>query len=160
MAAGLDETANRLSYAVGVLEDRPRIGPGPVLACAAFFEEASMKASVSGSLIVACVVSFSLIAVAQESGKKPSAKEHSMTGCVQKGSSADTFVMANTEAKGPKMIGIVESKENLAPHVGHTITITGVDVPAKEVESGKMKVDKADHYMRVSSLKMVSQTCK
>ena len=115
-----------------------------------------MKVAVS--MFVACVVAVSLTAAAQEGGKKPPAKEHSMTGCVQKGSTADHFVLANTEAKGPKMIGIVESKEPLAPHVGHTITITGVDVPAKEAESAK--ADKADHYMKVSSFKMVSQTCK
>ena len=119
-----------------------------------------MKACVAGTLIVACVAAFSLTAVAQEGGKKPPAKEHSMTGCVQKGTAADTFVIANTEAKGPKMIGIVESKESLAAHVGHKMTITGVDVPAKEVESGKTKVDKAEHYMRVSAIKMVSATCK
>ena len=118
-----------------------------------------MKASVAGSVIAACVVAFSLTAVAQDE-KKPPAKEHSMTGCVQKGSAADTFVIANSEPKGPKLIGIVESKENLAPHVGHKITITGVDVPNKEAESGKTKLDKADHYMKVSSLKMVAATCQ
>ena len=122
-------------------------------------EEVRMKALVAGSVVVACVVTFSLKAVAQDE-KKPPAKEHSMTGCVQKGSTADTFVVANSEAKGPKLIGIVESKENLAPHVGHTIIITGVDVPAKEAESMKPKPDKADHYMKLSAIKMVAATCK
>jgi hypothetical protein len=117
-----------------------------------------MKTSVAGSLIAACVAAFSLTAVAQDE-KKPPAKEHSMTGCVQKGSTADTFVIANSDAKGPKLIGIVESKESLAPHVGHKITITGVDVPAKEAESGKTKPEKADHYMKVSAIKMVATTC-
>lgn len=117
-----------------------------------------MKASIVGSVIVAGVIACSLSAVAQDE-KKPAAKEHSMTGCVQKGTTPDTFVVSNTEPKGPKMIGIVESKVNLAPHAGHKITITGVDVPAKEVESSKVKVDKADHYMKVSEIKMVSATC-
>ena len=117
-----------------------------------------MKESIAGSLIAACVVAFSLTAVAQDE-KKPPVKEHSMTGCVQKGSTAETFVVANSEAKGPKLIGIVESKENLAPHVGHKMTITGVDVPAKEAETAKPKPDKADHYMKVSAIKMVAATC-
>ena len=39
------------------------------------------------------------------------------------------------------------------------ITITGVDVPAKEVESGKTKLDKAEHYMKVSAIKMVAVAC-
>ena len=118
-----------------------------------------MKVSVAGFLIVACVAAFSATAVAQDK-EKPAAKEHSMTGCVQKGTTPDTFVIANTEPKGPKTIGIVESKPNLAPHVGHTITITGVDVAAKEVASSKTKLDKAEHYMKVSDMKMVSPTCK
>ena len=117
-----------------------------------------MKASVAGSVIAACVVAFSLTAMAQDK-EKPPAKEHSMTGCLQKGSTPDTFVVTNTEPKGPKLIGIVESKDNLAPHVGHKMTITGVDVPAKEVESGKTKLDKADHYMKLSSAKMVAAAC-
>jgi hypothetical protein len=117
-----------------------------------------MKKPVAGSLIAACVVACSLTAVAQDE-KKPPAKEHSMTGCLQKGSTADTFVVSNTEPKGPKLIGIVESKDNLAPHVGHKMTITGVDVPAKEAEAAKPKPDKADHYMKLSAAKMVAAAC-
>ena len=117
-----------------------------------------MTKSLAGSVLAACVVAFSVTATAQDE-KKPPAKEHSMTGCVQKGSAPDTFVVANSEPKGPKLIGIVESKENLAPHVGHKMTITGVDVPAKEAEAAKPKPDKADHYMKLSAAKMVSATC-
>jgi hypothetical protein len=91
--------------------------------------------------------------------ERPSSKEHAMSGCVQRGTTAETYVVMNSEAKGPKMSGIVESKVNLAPHVGHRITITGVDVPAKEVESAMAKERGIDHYMRVSSIKMVSATC-
>ena len=117
-----------------------------------------MKKPIAGSLIAACVVAFSVAAIAQDE-KKPPAKEHSMTGCLQKGSTADTFVVTNTEPKGPKLIGIVESKDNLAPHVGHKMTITGVDVPAKEAEAAKPKPDKADQYMKLSAAKMVSAAC-
>jgi hypothetical protein len=117
-----------------------------------------MKKPIAGSLIAVCVAAFSLTAVAQDD-KKPPAKEHSMTGCLQKGTTADTFVVTNTEPKGPKLIGIVESKDNLAPHVGHKMTITGVDVPAKEAEAAKPKPDKADHYMKLSAAKMVSAAC-
>jgi hypothetical protein len=51
----------------------------------------------------------------------------------------------------------VESKANLAPHVGHKIDITGTAVPAQEAE--KTNAPKADHYMRLSAIKMVSATC-
>jgi hypothetical protein len=115
-----------------------------------------MKRLLPWAMMVSCSV-FGAAVAAQD---KPVAKEHTMTGCVQKGTSADSFVLTNTEAKGPKTIAVVESKENLAPHVGHVIAITGTDVPAKEAESAKTKPPKADHYMKVSSIKMVSATCK
>jgi hypothetical protein len=116
-----------------------------------------MKRLLAGALMLSCSLVFGAVVAAQD---KPAAKEHTMTGCVQKGTSADTFALTNTEAKGPKTIGIVESKENLAPHVGHVIAITGTAVPAKEAESAKPTPPKADHYMKVTSIKMVSTTCK
>jgi hypothetical protein len=116
-----------------------------------------MRRLLTGAVMVSCSLVFGAAVLAQD---KPAAKEHTMTGCVQKGTSADTFVLTNTAAKGPKTIAVVESKENLAPHVGHVIAITGTDVPAKEAESATPKPAKADHYMRVTSIKMVSATCK
>ena len=113
-----------------------------------------MRSLVAG-FVIAAFVAMGGSAVAQE--KQPP-KEHSMTGCVQKGPTADTFVLANVAEK-PKMIGVVESKAALAPHVGHTIEITGTAVPAKEAETMK-NVPKADHYMRISAIKMVSASCK
>jgi hypothetical protein len=115
------------------------------------------------AFVVACVCALGVSVVAQEKPtEKPQAsgqKEHTMGGCLQKGDTADTYVVMNAAEKGPRRIGIVESKDNLAPHVGHHIDITGTGVPNKEAESMK-NVPKADHYMRISSVKMVSATCK
>lgn len=69
------------------------------------------------------------------------------------------FVVTSTAAKGPKTIGIVSSKANLAPHVGHKIDITGTAVPNKEAESAKPKPPTADHYMNLTAIRMVSATC-
>ena|SRR5687767_6171608 len=91
--------------------------------------------------------------------EKKAPGEHTMTGCVAKGATADTFIVNNTAAKGPKVISIVASKENLAPHVGHKIDIVGVDVPAAEAQKMKPAPPKADHYMRLSAIKMVARTC-
>lgn len=99
------------------------------------------------------------LSVAMSAQEKKGSGEHTMTGCVAKGASADTFVVNNTAGKGPKVIGIVSSKDNLAPHVGHKIDITGTDVPAAEAEKMKPAPPKADHYMRVTAMKMVSTTC-
>lgn len=91
--------------------------------------------------------------------EKKAPAEHTMTGCLAKGATADTFIVNNTAEKGPKVISIVASKENLAPHVGHKIDIVGVNVPAAEAEKMKPAPPKADHYMRLSAIKMVARTC-
>jgi len=98
------------------------------------------------------------VSVAAQETKKPPA-EHTMTGCLAKGASADTFVVNNTAEKGPKVIGIVSSKATLAPHVGHKIDIIGTGVPNAEAEKMTPAPPKADHYMNLSAIKMVSATC-
>ncbi len=85
-------------------------------------------------------------------------KEHSMTGCVEKGSAPNTYMITNVEGSGPKSIGIVSSSANLAPHIGHKVTITGTAVPAKDAEVDT-NVPKAPHYMKVTAVKMISATC-
>lgn len=112
---------------------------------------------VSGAFVVGVTAQAGQAGQAAPAGQAP--KEHTMTGCLQKGTDANTFIVMNTAEKGPKTIGIVESKVNLTPHVGHKIDITGVAVPNKEAESAAMKPAKADHYMRLSAIKMVSTTC-
>jgi len=116
-----------------------------------------MRMSIVGALVAACV--FALTFGAQAWQDKPAPKEHTMTGCLQKGSTADTYVVMNTAEKGPKTISIIESKANLTPHVGHKIDITGTAVPNAEAESMKTKPSKGDHYMRLTAIKMVSATC-
>ncbi len=119
-----------------------------------------MKRSSVGGLIFAFAFALPIAAQAQEKpADKPAAREHTMTGCLQKGATADTFVVASTAEKGPKMIGVISSKPNLAPHVGHKIDITGTAVPAKEAESMENAPPKADHYMHLTAIKMVSATC-
>lgn len=108
-------------------------------------------------IAAAATVALSVVAIAQETKKPPA--EHTMTGCLQKGATASVGLVQNTAEKGPKTIGIVESKDNLAPHAGHKIDIVGVNVPAAEAEAMKPAPPKADHYMRLSAIKMVSATC-
>ena len=111
-----------------------------------------MKKSVA--LIFALALAMPAAMIAQD---KPAPKEHTMGGCVAK--SGDGFVVNNTAEKGPKVIGIVSSKVDLAPHVGHHIDITGTAVPAKEAESRKPAPPKADHYMDITAIKMVAAKC-
>jgi hypothetical protein len=108
-----------------------------------------MKA-IAKTLVISCV--FGLAALAQ------APKEHSMTGCLQKGVEANTYMVSDVEGNGPKTIGIVSSSADLAPHVGHKIQVTGTAVPAKEAEMDK-NIPKAPHYMKLTAVKMISATC-
>src|SRR5690349_6414811 len=108
------------------------------------------------SFAAAAAVALAVSASAQEK-KGPS--EHTMEGCVQKGATTTQGVLQNTAEKGPKMIGVVESSATLAPHVGHKVAVTGTAVPTAEAEAMKPAPPKADHYMKISAVKMVSATC-
>jgi hypothetical protein len=112
-----------------------------------------MKYPIVVVLFVSCAISLALGARAQDAAPK----EHSMTGCLAKGTEAGTFMLTDLE-KGPKSVGIVSSTANLAPHVGHKVELTGTAVPAKDAEADS-KVPKAPHYMKITAVKMISPTC-
>jgi hypothetical protein len=120
-----------------------------------------MRSSLVKAFVIAAVCAFAVTVAAQD--KPPAgggqAKEHTMSGCLQKGSVEGTYVVQSSAEKGPKMIGILQSKDNLAPHVGHTIDITGTAVPAEEAKTMK-DAPKADHYMNITAIKMVAPSCK
>ncbi len=105
------------------------------------------------ALFVSCAITLALGVQAQDAAPK----EHSMSGCLAKGTEAGTYLLTDLE-KGPKTVGIVSSTVNLAPHVGHKVEITGTAVPPKEAEADS-KVPKAPHYMKVTAMKHISATC-
>ena len=100
-----------------------------------------------------------VLAVSAYAQEKKGPSEHTMAGCVQKGATATQGVLQSTAEKGPKMIGVVDSKATLAPHVGHKVEVTGTAVPTAEAEAMKPAPPKADHYMKITAVKMVSATC-
>jgi len=98
--------------------------------------------------------------------KKGGGGSHSMTGCLAKGETANTYKLTNVEGTGPKEVEIVGMSKgvDLAPHVGHKVTITGSAVGRKaaakaEGEKKNAKEEAGEHHMRVTTLKMVSPTC-
>lgn len=107
------------------------------------------------SLILSTLVAFAF-AVGAHAQQTTPPKEHSMTGCLEKGPD-NTYMLTNVEGKGPKTVGIVSSSDDLAPHVGHKIEVTGTAVPAKEAETETAV--KAPHYMRLTAIKMISRSC-
>ena len=83
--------------------------------------------------VVVGLISFSVTVAAQGQKKAKagaSASSHNMTGCLQKGDTANTFKLTNVEGSGPKTVEIdgMATGVNLSPHVGHKVTITGTDV--------------------------------
>ena len=110
-----------------------------------------MKKAFFAALALSCGLAIAV-------GAQPQAKEHSMTGCLKKGTEAGTYMVTDVEGTGPKSIGIVSSEANLAPHVGHKIEVTGTAVPVAEAEKDP-KVPKAPHYMKLTSIKMLSPMC-
>lgn len=105
-------------------------------------------------LVISCAFAIAVGAQPQQTAPK----EHSMTGCLKKGTEADTYLVTDVEGNGPKSIGIVSSTVNLAPHVGHKIEVTGTAVPPAEAEKDT-KIPKAPHYMKLTAIKMISTTC-
>jgi ABC-type sugar transport system substrate-binding protein len=107
-------------------------------------------------------------AAAQDTPSTTHNKTRTLTGCLQKGDDANEYRL--TTAKGSTW----ELKSNghkLSNHVGHTVTITGVvsnaemhgakeDVKAEAKEHGMDKESTEHGHMKVTNLKMVSDSCK
>ncbi len=112
-----------------------------------------MKLSVIAGLMFGSVLLFAQGVKTQEAPKV-----HSMTGCLKAGPTPGTYMLTDLE-KGPKTVGIVSSTENLAPHVGHKVEITGTAVPESEAMQENKDVPKAPHYMKVTAMKHIAATC-
>jgi hypothetical protein len=101
---------------------------------------------------------------AQADKEKPAAaKAHTMTGCLEKGANATTFMLTNVEGTGPKTVELhADASKKLEAHVGHKIAITGPEMAPSASAKGKAegKPSGAEHVMRVNSVKMIADTCK
>lgn len=114
-------------------------------------------------LAVSCFVVSPLL-MAQETAKQDkSAEVRNITGCLAKGDSANEFkVTANDGSTWEVKSKIVK----LAPHVGHTVTVTGeVWHPdmhgAKEKAKESMESSPKEHgHLNVTKVEMVSDSCK
>ena len=123
-------------------------------------------------ILAACLAFtvFALMASAQQATKKEGARKASrtsVTGCLAKGDEPKEFSLT---AEDGKTYGLRSSAVKLSDHVGHKVTVSGTLKPesdekgeneskeAKESKEGKENKEAGD--IRVSRLKMVSESCK
>jgi SH3 domain-containing YSC84-like protein 1 len=102
-----------------------------------------------------------------KSGAKSEAKENvTVTGCLQRGGAAGEFSMI---APDGKTWDLHSTRIKLDDHLGHTVTVTGprsreskAQERAEEKREGVVKASSKEESadLRVTSLKMVSETCK
>jgi hypothetical protein len=99
---------------------------------------------------------------------KEKADVRDVTGCLAKGDNAKEFLLTGNDGSTWE---VRSSKVDLAKHVGHTVTATGVvsnaamhnmKEDAKEVakDSGMKKDDSEHGHLKVTGVKMVSDSCK
>jgi hypothetical protein len=132
----------------------------------------------------ACTLLVSLVAVAQSTkqydpatqdtakkntqdkqAEKPAKGTKTVTGCLQKGDEAGEF---SIEGEDGKLWGLRSSTIKLEGHVGHKVTVAGTASRESKAEEKKEKKEgevenaaQKEEYrdLRVTSLKMISDTC-
>jgi hypothetical protein len=91
-----------------------------------------------------------------------------VTGCLSKGNSDNSFVLNGDDGS---MWDVSSSRVNLAKHVGHTITVTGVvshaklhnmkeDTKSMAKDTGAAKSNNEHGRLKVTNAKMVSASCR
>jgi len=86
----------------------------------------------------------------------------SVTGCLKQGTDAHGYYVMGQDGKMYELWG-----KNLGEHVNHTVTVTGTAAKmSHSMEEKKESAEKAEAGsasvtdLKVSSLKMVSETCQ
>ena len=110
-------------------------------------------------------------AVAQEETSSNSKSDvRTVTGCLTKGDGADEFLLAGNDGSTWEVRGS-KSGVDLASHVGHTISATGVvsnttahnlkeDAKGTAKDAG-MKKDNSEHgHLKITDVQMVSESCQ
>ncbi|MGI9104354.1 MAG: hypothetical protein ACR2IF_18075 [Terriglobales bacterium] len=126
-----------------------------------------MKLRIATALMALVVFA---LAVPQAKSDDNDSTARTVTGCLQKGESANEYTLM---AKDGSTWEVSSDTVNLAPHVGHTVTITAnpsrVHEKAHEMKEGAkdkmqehdMKKSNAEHgHLKVDNLTMVSESCQ
>lgn len=131
------------------------------------------------SMTIAAVAAMALTVNAQDKMAKPMemGKEKSYTGCIEAGAMTGSFklthaemdmmgkdamkkdTMAKDAMKKDQMamsLGLMSKSVDLSKHVGHKVTVTGID---DKMAMGKDAMGKDMHGFSVTALKMVAASC-
>lgn len=100
----------------------------------------------------------------QSEKKAGAAKEKTLTGCIEAGKEANEYVLKTSKSKKP--IELI-SADDLKPHVGHTVKVTGnwssEAAEAKEMGGGAEKAQHkgaaGERHFKADKVDMVSETC-
>ena len=125
-----------------------------------------MKIKVNNSVLCLALVAFAAFSGPAQAKSKSDIR--TITGCLSKGDNAKEFLLTGNDGSTWE---VRSSKVPLASHVGHTVSATGVvsnatmhnmkeDTKDMAKDSG-MKKSNAEHgHMKVTDVKMVSESCK
>jgi hypothetical protein len=128
-----------------------------------------MKVKIAMAVFIFLIfMSTARLATAQDATKTTHKKTRTLTGCLQKAEDPKEY---NLTTKDGGTWEVKSDSVKLAPHVGHTMTITGVvsnatlhgvkeDAKSEAKEHGVDK-DSTEHgHMTVTNVKMVSESCQ
>ena len=120
-------------------------------------------------LILAGLTASWAVAQNETSDAKSKSDVRTVTGCLTKGDSADEFVLTGTDGSTWEVRGS-KSGVDLASHVGHTVSATGVvshamahnmkeDAKDTAHDTGMKKTDREHGHLTITDVKMVGDTC-
>jgi hypothetical protein len=113
-------------------------------------------------LFFLCLVPILVYGQMSESGKMQDTQ--TVTGCLQKGQETGGYTLTGDDGK---LWELSSRRVELAEHVGHKVTLTGhaaqvSDAKEKEIATSEQQETSGKEHgdLRVTSLKMVSDSCK
>ncbi len=105
---------------------------------------------------------FAIVAVAQDNMGMSNQQTMSVTGCLKQGADSGGYYLMGDDGKMYELMG-----KGLAAHVNHKVTVTGTQQTLSQAqEEKKMATEKSEANgatvvdMKVSSVKMVSESCQ
>jgi hypothetical protein len=116
------------------------------------------KITSSLATVAALVISCFFNQAAAQATKEKKGQTVTITGCVQKGESADEFAIT----QNGKKYGLRSTKVKLADHLNHQVSVTGKITRAPgQGEEGEKEEEGGEYAdVQVTSLKMISTTCQ